>query len=61
MLFRSSETELALKDWSGLEAGWRGLRDGDIAELNRQLAKMRLPRVRADMEPPRNLDFADEE
>ena len=56
-----SETELALKDWSGLEAGWRGLRDGDIAELNRQLAKMRLPRVRADMEPPRNLDFADEE
>ena len=56
-----SETELALKDWNGLEAAWRGLRDGDVAELNRQLAKARLPRVRANMEPPRNLDFADEE
>ena len=56
-----SETELALKDLSRIEAGWQDLRDRDVGELNRELLKVRLPRVRFDVEPPRNLDFADEE
>jgi hypothetical protein len=56
-----SETELGLKDWSRMEAEWQSLRDGEVAELNRELPKARLPRVRFDIEPPRNLEFADEE
>lgn len=56
-----SETELALKDWSRIETGWRSLRDGEAAELDRELLKARLPRLRFDIEPPRNLEFADAE
>jgi hypothetical protein len=44
-----------------MEAEWQSLRDGEVGELNRELLKARLPRVRFDIEPPRNLDFADEE
>jgi photosystem II stability/assembly factor-like uncharacterized protein len=58
---QASETELALQDWSRIETGWRSLRDGEAAELDRELLKARLPRLRFDIEPPRNLEFADEE
>jgi len=56
-----SGTEPALMDLSRMEAEWQSLRDGEVGELNRELLKARLPRVRFDIEPPRNLDFADEE
>ena len=55
------ETDLAIKEWQGLEAGWQHLRDDAVVALNRDLGKARLPRLRSDLEPPRNLDFADEE
>jgi hypothetical protein len=56
-----SETELALKEWSEIETGFHRLRDEELAALNRQLDQARLPRLREDLEPPRDLDFADEE
>ncbi len=55
------EGELALKEWRDLEVAWLRLRDGEVAELNRSLKKARLPPLRKDREPPRDLDFADEE
>ena len=58
---QASETELALTDWSRIETGWRSLRDGEAAELDRELLKARLPRLRFDIEAPRNLELADEE
>jgi photosystem II stability/assembly factor-like uncharacterized protein len=56
-----TETELAFKEWRELEAGWQHLRDEEVTALNRDLSKVRLPRLRPELEPPRNLDFADEE
>jgi photosystem II stability/assembly factor-like uncharacterized protein len=58
---QAAETDLALKEWRGLEAGWRRLRDDEVVALNRDLGKARLLRLRADLEPPRDLDLADEE
>ena len=55
------ETDLAVKEWQGLEAGWQHLRGDEVVALNRDLVKVRLPRLRSDLEPPRDLDFADEE
>jgi photosystem II stability/assembly factor-like uncharacterized protein len=55
------ETDLAIKEWQGLEAGWQQLRDDAVVALNRDLVKVRLPRVRSNLEPPRDLDFADED
>jgi photosystem II stability/assembly factor-like uncharacterized protein len=56
-----TEAELALKEWVSLETEWLHLRDGELAELNRTLGRLRLPRLREDLEPPRNLDFADQD
>ena len=58
---QATETELALKEWSEIGADWQRLRDDDVAALNRELDKVRLPRLRDGLEPPRDLDFADEE
>jgi predicted negative regulator of RcsB-dependent stress response len=58
---QAAETDLAIKEWQGLEAGWQHLRDDEVVALNRDLGKVRLPRLRSNLEPPRNLDFADEE
>jgi len=55
------ETELAAADWARLQTGWQSLRSGALAELDRALLKARLPRLRFDIEPPRNLDLADVE
>jgi photosystem II stability/assembly factor-like uncharacterized protein len=55
------ESELVLKEWSALDVEWQRLRDGEVAELNRSLKSARLPHLRADLEPPRDLDFADQE
>jgi photosystem II stability/assembly factor-like uncharacterized protein len=55
------ETDRAIKEWRGLEAGWQRLRDDEVVGLNRDLGKVRLPLLRSDLEPPRNRDFADED
>jgi hypothetical protein len=55
------ETDRALEEWQGLGAKWQSLRGEEVAALNRDLAKARLPRLRAELEPPRDLDLADEE
>jgi photosystem II stability/assembly factor-like uncharacterized protein len=55
-----AETNLALQEWQALEVQWQRLR-GDVASLNQALEKVPLPRLREDLEPPRDLDFADEE
>ncbi len=48
-------------DWRDLDRRWRQLRDVELTMLNQQLAKARLPRLLPDAEPPRDLNFADEE
>ena len=58
---QTNAADLALKEWASLETAWLHLRDVEAAGLNRELAKARLPQLRADLEPPRDLDFADEE
>jgi hypothetical protein len=54
-------TQLALAEWQGLDVRWRRVLNDEAASLNRQLAKVPLPRLRPDLEPPRDLDFADED
>ena len=56
-----AETNLALGAWQGLEVRWQHLRDDEVTGLNRVLEKVPLPRLRRDLEPPRDLDFADED
>ncbi|HEV7612628.1 MAG TPA: hypothetical protein VGO37_12165 [Steroidobacteraceae bacterium] len=55
------ESERAFKEWRALQARWQQLRDGGVAELDRNLKSARLPRLREELEAPRDLDFADEE
>ena len=55
------EGELALREWQDLEVAWLKLLDSEAAELNRRLKSARLPPLRKDREPPRDLDLADEE
>jgi photosystem II stability/assembly factor-like uncharacterized protein len=54
-------TGVALKDWEALEVRWRHLLDDEVAGTNRDLGKASLPRLRLDTDPPRDLEFADEE
>jgi photosystem II stability/assembly factor-like uncharacterized protein len=58
---QAAETARALEEWRVFEPGWQRLRGDDVAALNRDLGKARLPRLRADLEPPRDLDLADED
>ena len=55
------QTERVTADWNGLAARWRELREVEVPQLNRALAKGRLPRLVPDTEPPRDLNFADED
>jgi photosystem II stability/assembly factor-like uncharacterized protein len=55
------QTDLALTEWSGVGDRWQHLLDNEIADLNKQLVKESLPPLRPNLEPPRDLDFADEE
>jgi hypothetical protein len=57
---QTAEAEAALKEWQGLETR-RHLLDEEVVGLNRDLGKASLLRLRGDMDPPRDLDFADEE
>jgi hypothetical protein len=56
-----AETDRALAEWQALEDRWQHLRDDEVVGLNRVLVKVPLPRLRPDLEPPRDLDFADED
>jgi hypothetical protein len=56
-----AETGAALKDWERIEVRWQHLLDDEVAGLNRDLGKASLPPLRGDLDPPRDLDFADEE
>jgi hypothetical protein len=55
------ETKRISADWHDVEPRWRQLRDVEVPQLNRLLAKARLPRLVPDSEPPRDLNFADED
>jgi photosystem II stability/assembly factor-like uncharacterized protein len=55
------ESRRASADWHDLEQRWRQLRDVDLPQMNRALAQARLPRLSPDTEPPRDLNFADED
>ncbi len=55
------EISRAGADWRDLDQHWRQLREVEIPALNQELAKVRLPQLIPDSEPPRDLNFADEE
>jgi len=58
---QAAEAELAIKDWTSQAAEWQALRSGEVAALNGELRKLKLPLLREELEPPRDLEFADEE
>jgi hypothetical protein len=55
------ESRRAGADWRDLESRWRQLRDVELPQTNLALAKARLPALVPNTDPPRDLDFADEE
>jgi photosystem II stability/assembly factor-like uncharacterized protein len=55
-----TESGRALEDWQGLESMWHSLRD-EVTALNRELGRAKMTRLRAELAPPRDLDFADED
>jgi photosystem II stability/assembly factor-like uncharacterized protein len=57
---QAAETDRALTEWSALESRWQTLH-GEIAALSRDLVKAKLPPLRLDVAPPRDLEFADED
>lgn len=57
---QATETERALEEWHAMEIARQRLQD-EVSTLNRELDKARLPRLREGLEPPRDLDFADQE
>jgi photosystem II stability/assembly factor-like uncharacterized protein len=58
---QAADTQRALDEWQGLDVRWRQLVDDEAASLNRVLEKSSLPRLRPELEPPRDLDFADQD
>ena len=58
---QSEQTERVAADWHGLDPRVRQLREVEVPQLNRALARARLPRLLPDTEPPRDLNFADED
>jgi photosystem II stability/assembly factor-like uncharacterized protein len=56
-----NEAGRASADWHALEQKWKQLRDVQVPQFNRALAKARLPQLTIDTEPPRDLNFADED
>ena len=58
---QNQQTERVIADWHDLEQRWRRLREAEVPQLNRALTKARLPQLVPDTEPPRDLNFADEE
>jgi hypothetical protein len=58
---QGEQTERASADWRGLEPQWRRLRDVEVPQVNRALAKARMARIEPNSEPPRDLNFADED
>jgi hypothetical protein len=55
------EARRARADWQTQEQRWRQLRETEVPQLNRTLAKARLPPLIPDAEPPRDLNFAYED
>jgi hypothetical protein len=55
------ETARAKADWQTLEPRWRRLREVEVPQLNRKLAQARLAQLLPDSQPPRDLNFADED
>jgi hypothetical protein len=58
---QKAEAERASGDWHVLEQRWRHLLEAELPQVNRTLAKARLPRLVPDAAPPRDLNFADED
>jgi photosystem II stability/assembly factor-like uncharacterized protein len=57
---QTRETERAVTNWENLKPQWQELRT-QVLNINRDLKKHHLPVLTADSEPPRDLDFADED
>jgi hypothetical protein len=58
---QKEETERVTADWHELEQPWRQLREVEVPQLNRALAKAGLQRLVPDTDPPRDLNVADED
>ena len=55
-----SETERALTDWTRLQPRWQQLR-AETSTINQDLKRHHLAVLTADTEPPRDVDFADDD
>jgi hypothetical protein len=58
---QAAESNRSVADWQALRATWQSLRNAEVAELNTALRKARLPLLRPELAPPRDLEMADEE
>jgi photosystem II stability/assembly factor-like uncharacterized protein len=58
---QDEQTQRIAGDWRELEPRWRQLRDVEVPRLNHSLRNARMARISPDTEPPRDLDFADED
>jgi len=56
-----ADADLALAAWQALVDPWLQLRRTELAALDLGLRKAHLPPLRPELEPPRDLEFADEE
>jgi hypothetical protein len=57
---QTRETEHALTEWGSVKPQWQEVRT-QIFTINHDLQRHHLPVMTADSEPPRDLDFADED
>jgi hypothetical protein len=58
---QSAEADRSIADWQALRPDWLRVRSGELANLNASLAKAHLPLLQPELEPPRDLEMADEE
>ncbi len=58
---QSAASERAITEWTSLDAQWAALRRHDVAAVNASLRRARLPVLRPELAPAKDLDLADEE
>jgi len=56
-----TDAAAALAAWQALEGPWQDLRRTEVSSVDLALRKAHLPTLHPELEPPRDLEFADEE
>jgi photosystem II stability/assembly factor-like uncharacterized protein len=58
---QTASAESTLAAWQSLVDSWQHLRRSEVATLDRAFGKAHLPPLRPELDPPRDLEFADDE